>query len=58
MLLSVICYLSSPRMDNSRFQGLQKLWSYLNSLVSSSLHRWSIVITRFGKPSTSEISSK
>ena len=26
--------------------------------MSGSLHRWSIVITRFGKPSTSEISSK
>ncbi len=42
-------------MDNSRFVVLQKLWTYLISLVSGSLFRWNIVITRFGKPSSSEI---
>ena len=42
-------------VDQSRGVALQKLWMYLTSLVSGSVFRWSLVITRFGKPGNSEI---
>ena len=42
-------------IESSRSLALEKLWSYIASIVSGSLIKWSIVITRFGKPSTSEV---
>ena len=34
---------------------LQKLWNYILSIVAGNVLKWNIVITRFGKPSNSEI---
>ena len=45
-------------MDSSRCMALQKLWDYVCSIVANSVLKWSVVITRFGKPSTSEIRSE
>ena len=47
--------LSLHRSSTSRKEALQKLWSYICSVVADSILRWNIVITRFGKPSISEI---
>lgn len=43
------------RVSTSRKEALQKLWGYICSVVADSIFRWNIVITRFGKPSNSEI---
>lgn len=42
-------------VDQSRVVALQKLWMYLTSVVSGGVFRWSLVITRLGKPGNSEI---
>lgn len=43
------------RINTSRKDALQKLWSYICSIVADSILKWNIVITRFGKPSNLEI---
>ena len=54
VLISFVCFVLSS-VDQSRFVALEKLWIYLTSVVSGSVFRWSLVITRFGKPGNSEI---
>jgi hypothetical protein len=52
---TIIGIQAASEISTSRKEALQKLWSYICSLVADSTLRWNIVITRFGKPSISEI---
>ena len=47
--------LHSLSVEGSRLMALQKLWNYILSIVAGNVLKWNIVITRFGKPSNSEI---
>jgi hypothetical protein len=69
-LLAVVCDRQAELLDTSviglapndidgsssiRYQPLERLWVYLLSTISTSVLKWNIVITRFGKPSSAEI---
>ena len=43
---------------SSRSLALQKLWQYCMSVVSGSVLRWSVVITRVGNPGWGEIAGQ
>ena len=49
---------TSFSIDQSCSLALKKLWDYVLSIVAGTVFKWSVVITRFGKPSTSEIGRK
>jgi hypothetical protein len=55
LLDSTIIGIQASEISTSRKEALQKLWSYICSIVGNSILRWNIVITRFGKPSNHEI---
>ena len=50
--------LFSLSIDQSCSLALKQLWDYVVSTIAGTVYKWSVVITRFGKPSTSEIARK
>ena len=58
ILADLLFSYSKSYFCSSRSLALQKLWRYCMSVVSGSVLRWSVVITRVGNPGWGEIAGQ